>query len=94
MVLLARSHGRDSSSARRDASETTKVDAGTDLTFLKTGRGAVRVGDARVEVDVLLRSERLLPVVLEDGAKLGDSFLRSDGGKQEGSVVRFFKDIP
>lgn len=52
------------------------------------------MGDARVEVDVLLRSERLLPVVLEDGAKLGDSFLRSDGGKQEGSVVRFFKDIP
>ena len=91
MVLFVRSHGWDSSSARRDASETTKVDDGTDLTFLKTGRGAVREGDARVEVDVLLRSERFLPAVLEDGAKLGDSFLRSVGGKQEGQWFAFSK---
>ena len=52
------------------------------------------MGDARVEVDVLLRCERFLPSILEDGAKLGDSFLRFVGGKQEGSAVRFFKDIP
>ena len=95
MVLFEPSHGRDSSSARRVTCESTKVDLyGTDLTFLKTGRGAVREGDARVEVDVLLRCERFLPSILEDGAKLGDSFLRFVGGKQEGSAVRFFKDIP
>ena len=48
---------------------------------MKTGRGAVREGDARVEVDVLLRCERFLPSILEDGAKLGDSFLRFVGGR-------------
>ena len=52
------------------------------------------MGDARVEVDVLLRSERLLPVVLEDGAKLGDSFLRSDGGKAGGVSGSLFQRYP
>jgi len=64
------------------------VDAGTDLTFLKTGRGAVRVGDARVEVDVLLRGEWFLRVILEDFAKLLDAVLRCDGRRRGKGQVR------